>query len=230
MYVFADESGDDRFDREGSRYFTIAAYMTRTPLIGARAVHSLLYDLQGEGTVRRTRSRKKAAGRGEPYSTLHATYDHPDVRRRAFALIDSLAGRCGVYVAYLDKTKMNPAIRSKEQMYLITARAVARYVLKTVSDVDRVVFAFDQALNNAEMKAFKRAVKPDLAKIGVPYLLMFHQLGHEPNGQISDYIAWAVSRDLERGDRSALDAMPQIMKRAELFDLYKLGTTVYYTK
>lgn len=223
LYVFADETGDDRFDAQGSRYFGIAALMTTTPLATATAAHELLYRLQAEGVSRRS-------DRDEPISTLHATYDPPHVRLRALRMIDEACQNTHVHIAYIDKRKLNPAIRTKVRMYEKVAGSVAKYVAMRGRGrrYQRIVFAFDQVLNKKEAAAFKAAVKPELKRIGVPYTLLFHQLGHEPNGQISDYLAWAWSRKMERGDTSALDALPKLGRRMTSFDLFRNGTTYYY--
>lgn len=95
LYVFADETGDARFDASGSRYFGIAAVVTTTPLATATAAHELLYELQAEGVSRRT-------DRDDPITSLHAKYDPPRVRERVLAMIDGLAGSFRVHLSYMD--------------------------------------------------------------------------------------------------------------------------------
>lgn len=223
LYVFADETGDDRFDAAGSRYFGIAAVVTTDPVTTATAAHELLYELQAEGVSRRT-------DRDDPITSLHATYDPPHVRERVLAMIDGLVGSFRVHLSYMDKRKLNPSIRSRERMYGIVASAVATYIAKQAASrrYRRIVFAFDQALNKKEQSAFKAAVKPKLKATGVPYTLLFHQLGHEPNGQIADYIAWAWSRMMERGDDSYLCLMPRVASILTPFDVFRRGTKRYY--
>lgn len=92
--MFADETGDDRFDAAGSRYFGIAAVVTTDPVTTATAAHELLYELQAEGVSRRT-------DRDDPITSLHATYDPPHVRERVLAMIDGLAGSYRVHLSYM---------------------------------------------------------------------------------------------------------------------------------
>lgn len=230
LYAYADETGNFTFTPNESKYFGMAAYLTADPLSGATAIHKILYELQSKGVVRQGNTKKTGLGKGEPYATLHATYDHPAVRASVFAAIEQLAPKCLAYYAYLEKRKMNPSIRSRERTYGITAGAVAKWVANVAlqKGFDHVVFAFDRVLQGNELKAFKAAVKPQLASIGIPYALMFHALGHEPNGQIADYIAWAHSRSFEKQDDAPLKAMPTMVKNTTTFDLFRRGSSYYY--
>ncbi len=223
LFVFADETGDDRFDEDGTTYFGIAAVMTATPHVSAAACQALVYDLLAEGISRRR-------NRDEPIVAIHATYDPPPVRQRVFAMIDSVLDGMEVHIAYVDKRKANPAVRTRSRLYRIVAGAIAKYIAKRAngSDYDRVVFAFDQALPKKEMSAFNEAVKPALKAIGIPYTLVFHQLGHEPNGQISDYIAWAWRREMEYDESQYLHSMPTLRGRLSQCDLFERGSTYYY--
>ena len=225
LYVFADETGDDRFDERGTTYFGIAAVMTATPLASAVACQRLVYDFLADGVSRR-------GDRDQPIVALHATDDPPVVRERVFEMINEALTGIEVHIAYLDKRKMNPSIRGRAKMYHLVAGALAKYVARRAknSAYERVVFAFDQMLGKKDMSAFKQAVKPELKSIGIPFTLVFHQLGHEPNGQISDYIAWAWSRNMERGDPEPLRSMPRLSdeRRLTTFDLYRRGDTRYY--
>lgn len=223
LYVYADETGDDTFTPDGTRYFAIAAYATTSPHIGATLVHNLLYRLQAEGVGRRGDS-----DRG--YSFLHANQDHPSVRARVYPIIDATADRTTSYVAFIDKRKMHPSIRSMAKMYEIAAGAIAKYIAKQASsyDIERVVFAYDQALSRKDRARVKKTLKPALAEIGIPYTLMFDAIGHEPNGQIADYIAWAWCRSRERQDHEPLKQIPRTHQKLRELDLFESGRTYFY--
>ncbi|GEM_PF-2201345 len=224
LYVFADETGDDRFDEHGTEYFGIAAVSTFTPTASGSAVLDLLYGLQAEGACRRGDASK-------PIITLHATDDPPDVRERVYDMIESVAGTFDdIRVTYMSKRKMHPAIRSKANMYELVAGELAKYVAKRAAshEVDQVVFAFDQMLSKKEQSAFQKAIKPALKEIGIRYTLLFQQLGHEPNGQISDYIAWAWNRGITQDDLRPLQAMPTVHSTLQEFDIFGRGRVDFY--
>lgn len=216
MFVRVDESGDESFGSSGTKTFLATAFTTCEPDRSALPMENLLRGLRAEGRRRGGNSRKPAAGAGELYEEFHATYDHPQVRRRVFECIDGSGPAGSTCTVALQKSALGRQFREeKRSIYCLAVSELIVEVLREASrlGVEGLVIHFDQALNRRVEKKFKGQVKPMLAESGLRYEMHFGQIRSDPNGQIADYVSWAYHRWFERGEREHLQQLSSFPRR-----------------
>lgn len=215
LYVFADESGDMVFSRNGqaSRYFILVTMGALDCAIGD-ALQSLRRDLawRGIGLDRE----------------FHATEDSQAVRDCVFPVIAS--HRLRIDATVLEKSKAKPHLTSaKERFY----QYAWYYHFKSLAErfdgrFDEVLVVTASVGTKRERKNFRAAVV-DVAAQALPRVT--HQVASwsaasDPCLQAVDYCSWAIGRKWERGDdRSHRLIAPKIQSE---FDLFSRGDVHHY--
>jgi hypothetical protein len=211
IFIYVDESGDLDFNRKRcSDHFAMAAMITANPVSTAHRVLALKYDLMQYDMER-------------PY--FHATEDSKGVRKRMLDVIDTLPG-VGFHAIYADKHKAEPPLWDKARFYNLFAGALAGHFAQTLPEsVDPVVLVYDAALPKKDQKQFHKEIKPALR--GRTVKIHFDSIKHDPNGQVADYAAWALTRHLDGRDSEPWRRISNQFS-VEAFDLFRGGDGTRY--
>ena len=215
LYVFADESGDLVFSRNGqaSRYFILVTMGALDCAVGD-TLQALRRELawQGIGLDRE----------------FHATEDLQAVRDKVFPLIAD--HRLRIDATILEKSKAHPHLRSTSERFYQYAwhfhfkRLAERFERK----FDEVLVVSATIGTKRERKVFRAAVV-DVAAQALPrvtHQVAAWQAGSDPCLQAVDYCSWAIGRKWERGD----DRSHQLIatKIQSEFDLFSRGNVHHY--
>ena len=191
----------------------MTAFITRDPLSVSQHIAGLTYQLLVEGLSE---------------ESFHANENAQAIRDRMYALINGPISELGsTYTMYIDKRYANPAVQQPEKNTTIFGKAVARWLEYRLQPEDSpIVLAFDSVLTRKQQEAFKAEVKPVLKSLGRGFNLTFQPVKEEACGQVADYVAWAWSRQYERGDRRALEQFTRLPQSE--FNLFRNGRKRYY--
>ena len=198
LFVFADESGNFDFSASGTRHFVLAALVTAHPIESGNTLQRIKYDLLSQGM-------------NLPF--FHATTDRQYVRNLVTTSIASMR-HIAVHTMGFKKPALNREMQNPAALY-VSAGIILGSILTEAVLADNhscLVFVFDKALSNAQEKAFRSGIKPHLAKLMVPFHIVFHNVKYEPNGQIADYFAWARYVSLERDEFRPIRALRHLEK------------------
>ena len=229
LFIFVDESGNFDFSPNGSRYWSITALCTLDPITGRDALLQLQYELA-------------SAGGGQ--ECFHATEDLQSVRDQVFARIKRLE-EFEIHSVSAEKCKCNPSVYRKQvhkggkwitidnpdKLYSICTRTLLKYIFRRscFRHVERIVVILSAIFDKARHKAIEGALREHLKNVakGRPFYIYFHATKADFNCQIADYVAWGISRKLERGDSRSYDLVKH--KIESDFDLFGAGDgTKYY--
>lgn len=204
VFVFLDESGNFDFSEKGTRFFVLTAFITSEPMVCAAGISRLRYEFLGRAL--------------DTQLPFHASENSHGTRVR---FIQSLCGgehECRVHSIYGEKSSAYSAIQSDVGLYAAFAKAMGKYLLRSLSALNRpVALIYDSALRGKKQKVFLASVKAVLNQLNLPYRITFSSVSQEPNGQIADMYAWALSRVLERGDNRYSHALPAAHSAFNLF-------------
>lgn len=213
LYVFLDESGNLDFSGRGTDHFVLSAAYTTDPCASAAVMQALKYRQLASGSVD---------------LEFHATENALATRRHVMEAVAALRGVIRVHSLWIDKHYAHPSKHDDVTMVAFFGTAMGRWLGKAVTgDHDQIVMVFDSVLTGKKQAAFKAAVKPELKKLGIPFLITFHPVKADLNGQIADYFSWALFRLLERGDKAAFLQLSLAVPWTT-FDLYQRGHTRYW--
>lgn len=198
LFVFADESGNFDFSTAGTKHFVLAALITSDPVKSGNALQRIRYEFLSKGV-------------NIPF--FHASTDRQFVRDQVISRIASLR-HIEVHTIGFEKTVLDPEVQHPAALYVSAGISLGSTVKKAVREGDHtsLVFVFDKALSNAQQNAFLSGIKPYLARISVPFHIVFHNVKYEPNGQIADYFAWARYISLERAEHRPIRALHMLEK------------------
>ena len=212
LYIFADESGDFKFSKHGSTYFTICAVTTRSVAIAHR-----LLDLRHE-----------LAMSGADIEAFHATEDLQIVRDRVFALIQ--AAPLDVDAVILNKRKTLPRIAQNHgYFYQLAWHLLFKYVApRRCSPDDNLLVVASSLETKVKRKRFKQALAHVIQQHNVcrSYQVAFWSAASHPCLQVADYCAWAIHRDKERCDPRSY-ALIEAHVRSR-FEPFRESAVTYY--
>lgn len=183
LYLYVDESGNFDFSDKGTSHFVMAGILTPNPLSNLLNMQSVRYELLQEG---------------RDIQFFHATQDKQFVRDKvlhAFQLMQDVHA----FVIYCKKSKFPEAMQSEPKIHALFARCLIEAAGQTIRRLDpsQVIMIFDHTLHGKKRKEFLALLKPVLKELG-PFLLFFHSMKSDMNGQIADYVAWGKFKQLER--------------------------------
>lgn len=208
LFVFVDESGNFDFSGSGTQHFVLSATLTFTPLVSARRIMELKYNLL-------------CAGHDLPY--FHASENLQIIRNWFFELIRKQK-KIQALSFWVQKSQIVPHKLNSQQMYFELGTALAEKIVETAlrrSRVKGIVLVLDKTLNPKDERTFRAGIKPILRRTGIPTKIYFHRVLTEPLSQVADYIAWANYVYLERGETRPLDALPvRLRTSTEVWSLY----------
>lgn len=200
VYLFVDESGNFDFSAGGTSYFVMAGIMTPSPLTSLIVMQSVRYELlQG----------------GRDLQTFHATQDKKFVRDKVLEAFQVMKD-VHAFVIYCKKSKFPPNVQSEPRFHAIFARHLIGAASESIKNLDpsQVVMIFDHTLRGEKRKEFLALLKPALKEVG-PFLLFFHSMKSDMNGQVADYVAWAKFRQLERDDHEYWNRLSVALRPSE---------------
>lgn len=218
-YLFADESGDLQFVRNGkaSTYFAVGTlcadedqiWVLRTRLMRLR--DELAWKAQGLD------------------SCFHASPDAQAVRDEVFAALVELDFRFDITL--LEKSKAQPSIRPDDPTFYKYAWYYhLQYTAPRLFQADDSVQVVAAELGQKKKrKAFRNAVEEVMSQC-LPYrtkrVLAFWRDDSDFGLQAADYCTWAVTRKWETGDDRAYNLIRD--KIGSEFDLFARGNTHHY--
>ncbi|MSY62924.1 MAG: hypothetical protein F2662_02120 [Actinobacteria bacterium] len=198
LFVYVDESGNFDFTSRGTRHLVLGVFCTNKPVQNSLELSMLKYETLAQGI---------------DLANFHASEDLQQVRDRVFDVISKIES-CSSVSFWISKEKHKFTERSAVGAYKFFGVHIARYIGEVASQTlsKKVVVVFDKALVRQDQNAFLAAIKPQLATLGLPYYLYFHNVSKDFNGQIADYLAWARFVSLERNEHRPLAILPNHLK------------------
>lgn len=212
LYVFIDESGNFDFTAKGTDHFILSAVYTADPCKTAAPLQALKYDL--------------LAAKSNQLE-FHASENSRGTRARVASVIQTLAPDLQVHTIWADKHYAHPKFHDAKEMLALFGMALARWISSAVSaDYDQIVLVFDSVLTGKQRDAFLKAVKPLLKGLHKPFHVAFHPVKSDLNGQIADYFAWSMFRNLEVDDPEPLRSLQPV--RHTMFNIFRNGNIRYW--
>lgn len=228
LFIFLDESGNLDFSPKGSRYWSLTAVCTFSPVSGRSVFAEHHYELAADGV-------------GIEY--FHATEDKQSVRDKMFANILKLDDAGGVHSVLAEKRKAHPSlyktsriVKGKEKIvtdearfYNLVCRTLLKYVINRAAYQGATCFVivlsslFTKEKQSQLEGALKSAIKSLTTR---PFHVYFRANKADINCQIADYCGWAITVAWERDEKRSLDIIKSVVKSQ--FDLFQRGTDFFY--
>ena len=206
IHIHADESGDLRFDRAGSRYFTFAAAWTYDPAPLAASLQELRFSLLRDGNN---------------LERFHAANDRPWCRNAVFR---ELTARQDWNFAALvvDKGRLFSDFRDPLRFYPRFMPAVLTFILKgrLRPRTDRILIYTDRLPVERKKKAVEKAIHQSCVscvKDGIRFHMYHHDSASNAWLQVADYCCWAVHRKYEHHDSTYYDQLRSHLAAPELY-------------
>ena len=199
LFVYVDESGNFDFTSRGTRHLVLGVFCTNKPVQNSLGLSILKY---------------QAIAQGIDLANFHASEDLQQVRDLVFDVISRIES-CSSVTFWMSKKSHKFTDRFAVSAYKTFGRHIAKHVGEVASQTQskKVVVVFDKALVRQDQNAFLAAMKPQLAALGLPYYLYFHNVSKDFNRQIADYLAWARFVSLERNENRPLEMLPNHLKQ-----------------
>jgi len=199
LFVYVDESGNFDFTSRGTRHLVLGVFCTNQPVQNALELSTLKYETLAQGI---------------DLANFHASEDLQQVRDLVFDVISKIES-CSSISFWISKEIHKFTDRWAVSAYKTFGRHIAKHIGEVAAQTQskKVVVVFDKALVRQDQNAFLAAMKPQLAALGLPYYLYFHNVSKDFNGQIADYLAWARYVSLERNENRPLAMLPNHLKQ-----------------
>jgi len=228
LFIFLDESGNLDFSPRGSRYWSLTALSTFSPIEGRDQLTALLYELAGFGV-------------GQEF--FHATEDLQSIRDQVFQRINKMPDDFEIHSVIAEKRKANPSLYEEmarragawslrtnpDDFYSIVCRTLLTYIFRRwkYRQAKRVVVILSAIFNGPRHAGIKQTLRKYLkGKSDLEFHIYFHATKADLNCQMADYCGWAISIKWERGDTRSYDLVKHRIKSE--FDIFRSGTSVYY--
>jgi hypothetical protein len=230
LFIFLDESGNFDFSPSGSRFWSLTALCTLSPVDGRDTLIDFLYELA-------------AAGGGQ--ECFHATEDLQSVRDGVFERINRLAGTFEIHSVIAEKRKANPSIYKYVErrrgmlhtvtrgdgLYEIVCRTLLKYIFRRPTlkylQAKRIVVVLSSIFDKSRHKALQTVLSNYLrTHTRVPFYIYFHSTKADLNCQVADYCGWAIAIKWERNERRSYELIKHHIKSE--FPIFAAGTTEYY--
>lgn len=199
LFVYVDESGNLDFTSRGTRHLVLGVFYTNKPAQNSLEMSALKYGTMAQGI---------------DLANFHASEDLQQVRDLVFDVISKIES-CSSVSFWIAKENYKFtdrwAVGAYKKFGIHIAQHIGEVATKTLSK--KVVVVFDKALVRRDQNAFLAAMKPQLAALGLPHYLYFHNVNKDFNGQIADYLAWARFVSLERNENRPLAILPNHLKQ-----------------
>jgi len=157
----------------------------------------------------------------------HATDDSPAVRNEVYRLIAPGAFR--IDATAFEKRKAMPHLHSELGLYKIAWFLHFRYIARhIVSRSDRLLVVAAQIGTKRRRGAFHNAVDDVVQQVNPcrAYRVAFWPSPSDPCLWLADYCTWALQRDWELGDATALNLVRRNV--TSNMDMWSWGTKYYY--
>lgn len=231
LYIFIDESGNFDFTASGTKFFTLTAVSTLSPLQSRDELLRKVYEMKYAGWTS-----------GQDDYFFHATEDRQETRDWVFAALKKLDFDIDTIIA--QKNKTNPSlytklelsggkfhtIRSEERFYDKISQMLLQYIFRRHEEADgieKIVVVLGSIFTGKKrgyvLKSLKQYLKQNFKK---PFYVYFHPTASDINCQIADYCGWAVYVYAERGEKRPWAEIKDKVKSC--FDVFRTGTRTYY--
>ena len=231
LYIFIDESGNFDFTASGTKFFTLTAASTLSPLQSRDELLRKVYEMKYAGWTG-----------GQHDYFFHATEDRQETRDWVFAALKKLDFDIDTIIA--QKNKTNPSlytklelsegkfrtIRSEERFYDKVSQMLLQYIFRRHEEkdgIEKIVVVLGSIFTGKKrgyvLKSLKQYLKQNFKK---PFYVYFHPTASDINCQIADYCGWAVYVRAERGEMRPWEEIKDKVKSC--FDVFAKGTHIYY--
>ncbi len=217
LYIFLDEGGNFDFSNKGTRYYTLSALTTTTPLLHTSGISELKYQIWN---------------RDLELEYFRAAEDLQTVRDIVFEFIQTNADTISVDTIVIQKNKVNPVLQNDiVRFYGIFIQILLKYVFNFYGGrFNKIIVVTDTPPTGkhgqAKTKALKTELKSWVKGFNSSYNIYHFASKSDANLQIVDYLNWAVEIKWERGERRSYDFIKKCI-RSE-FDVLANGTTIFY--
>jgi|GEM_PF-412917 len=231
LYIFIDESGNFDFTATGTKFFTLTAVSTLSPLKSREELLGKLYELKYAGWTK-----------GQDDYFFHATEDRQETRDWFFTALKNLDFDVDTIIA--QKNKTNPSlythlelsggkfktIRSEERFYDKVSQMLLQYIFRRYEEkdgIEKIVVVLGSIFTGKKrgyvLKSLKQYLKQSFKK---PFYVYFHPTASDINCQIADYCGWAAYVRAERGEERPWAEIKDKVKSC--FDVFRTGTKTFY--
>lgn len=206
IHIHADESGDLRFTRGGSRYYTFTAAWTYDPSPLATELTNLrFFHLRN----------------GENIERFHAKNDRDWLRKQVVAKMTSYDNWHFAAIV-VDKSRVYTTLQDPIRFYPYFMPMVLRFVLRgrLKPGTDRILIYTDPIPINRKKKAIEKAIHQwckDEVEEGVTFHIYHHSGTSNAWLQVVDYCSWAVHRKYEHGNTEYYDILRPRLAAPELY-------------
>lgn len=195
LFVFIDESGNFDFSEKGTRHFVLSAHITQSPLECGAGLSALTYALLSKGTADQV--------------PIHATQNSVSTRHRVISQLCGQTHQCRAVSVFIEKLTLEKHCQNDVALYGLAAVAlVDRLTIPIATGSPKIILLFDATLTSKKRAAVLKILKTKLKKATCEFHIHFRPVSHDVNGQIADYYAWSVFRELESNDSYWLDKLP----------------------
>lgn len=231
LYIFIDESGNFDFTVSGTKFFTMTAVSTLSPLQSREELLRRVYEMKYKGWTN-----------GQDDYFFHATEDRQETRDWFFAALKKLDFDIDTIIAQKNKTHPSlytklelsngrfSTIRSEERFYDKMSQMLLQYVFRRYEGkdgIEKIVVVlgsiFTEKKRGDVLKSLKRYLKQNFKK---PFYVFFRSTASDINCQIADYCGWAIYVRAERGEARPWGEIKDKVKSC--FDVFRTGKRTYY--
>ena len=185
-YLFLDEAGNFDFSERGTPHLLVCATMLEFDPKRAGALAGLRYELNDAG---------------HDIESFHASANTPYVRQSFMACLSRLGFTARVYAVVLAKKGDGRKPGTEAEVYVDLFKMVLS-MAGLAGNGDCPIYADRVPLQRAR-KVIMKAVREALGNRPVH----FHSSASSLELQMADYCAWAVWRQVTRGDHSPWEAL-----------------------
>lgn len=206
LHIHADESGDLKFTRGGSRHFTFAAAWTYDPAPLATELTNLRFS---------------HLRNGDDIERFHANQDRDWLRRQVVTKLTAFDNWSFAAIV-VDKSKLHPTLQDPRRFYPRFLPMVLRFVLRgrVEPGTDRILIYTDTLPISGKKKAVEKAIHQWCA-LDVPEEITFRIYHHSAASnawlQVVDYCAWAVHRKYEHNNMTYYELLRSRLAAQELY-------------
>lgn len=231
LYIFIDESGNFDFTASGTKFFTLTAVSTLSPLQSRDELLQKLYEMKYAGWTN-----------GQEDYFFHATEDRQETRDWFFAALKKLDFDVDTIIAQKNKTHPSlytkleltgskfHTIRSEERFYDKVSQMLLQYIFHRYEEkdgIEKIVVVLGSIFTGKKrgyvLKSLKQYLKKNFKK---SFYVYFHSTASDINCQIADYCGWAVYVRAERGEARPWEEIKDKVKSC--FDVFRTGKRTYY--
>jgi len=217
LYIFLDEGGNFDFSKTGTKYYTLSALTTTSPLLHAHDIAELKYQMWD---------------RDLELEYFRATEDLQNVRDHVFEFIQKNTDTISVDTIIIQKNKVSPVLQNDiVRFYGKFMQILLKYIFTFYKNRYKKIIVITDTPptgkhGQAKTKALKTELKSWIKGFDSSYNIYHFASKSDANLQIVDYLNWAVEIKWERDELRSYELMKKCL-RSE-FDVLANGTKLFY--